>query len=184
MCRILWCATLLGASVLAGVAALHASSQPDGPGLASPAGLHGLLDLHRSHQAPCDLAAAIHAHMTRLHDELNLTDAQQEAVHELFRARHSEIAAAVRPVVEAKRTLINAIHADAPDEAAIRAAGESVGRTVSDASVVLARFKTDVLRTVELTPEQTRKLAELRANFDAAIGRLLDSLASAAENPR
>jgi Spy/CpxP family protein refolding chaperone len=87
-------------------------------------------------------------------------------------------------VLQAKRTLINAVHADAPDEVAIRAAADALGRSIGDAAVVLVRVKTEILQAAALTPEQTRKVGELMTSVDASIGSLLDSLGPPAENPR
>jgi Spy/CpxP family protein refolding chaperone len=178
MRKFLLCASFVATGAVAGAAALHASGQPGGH--TPPCGLHGL---HGSH-GPCELAAHFHAHLQQLHAELNLTDEQREAVHEVFRARRGELAAAVRPLLQAQRTIMNAVHADATDEAAIRTAADSLGRSAGDAAVLIARVKAEVLEAAALTPEQARTLGEIRAKIDGSIGRMLDSLEPAPENPR
>ncbi len=176
MRKSLWCVPFVVSGLMAGAAVLHASAQPGEHGH----GHHGVHGLKGGH---CDLAAALHAHLSQLHAELNLTDAQRDAVHDAFRTRHADIAAAVRPVLQAKRTLLNSVHADAPDEATIRANGATLGGAIGDAAVVLAQVKTEILRAAALTPEQNRKLGEIKAKLDASIGRLVDSLQPVAENP-
>lgn len=184
MRKMIWGSSILLFGVVSGAAALHAAGRPDNAGVTSHGGVHQLMrHLHGSGDEPCDLIAAIHAHFEQVHTVLELTDAQKEAIHTSFRDRRTEFVNAVRPVVEAKRALINAVHADTTDEAAVRAAGEQVGRSLGEAAVVIARIKTDVLRSASLTPEQSRKLSEMRDRMDASIGRLLDLLQPPAENP-
>jgi Spy/CpxP family protein refolding chaperone len=180
MRKSLWCVPFVVSGFVAGAAALHASGQPEGAGGHGHHGHHGV---HGLHGGQCDLAAALHAHLAQLHADLNLTDEQRDAVHATFVNRHADIAAAVRPVLQAKRTLINAVHADAPDEAAIRAAGDTLGRAIGDAAVVFAHVKNEVFQAAAWTPEQTRKLGEMKTKLDVSIGRLVDSLQPAAENP-
>ncbi len=184
MRKTFWCVTLVVSGVVAGGAVLHASAQPGGHGHTPPAGVHGLHRPHGPQDGHCELAAAFHAHMAQLHAELNLTDAQHDAVHAALRARHIDLAAAIRPVLQAKRTLINAVHADTPDEAAIRAAGESLGRSVGEAAVVISRVKAEVLQVAALSLEQSRTLDAIKARIDASVEHMLDTLHPPAENPR
>ncbi len=180
MRKTLWCASLIVTGVAAGAGALHATAQPGGQGHTPPFGLHG----PRGRSGQCEVAGAFHALMQQMHSELDLTEAQREAVHEVFRARRGELATAIRPVLQAKRAIVDAVHADAPDETAIRAAADSLGRSVGDAAVVIARVKGEVFQAAALTPEQTRKLGEIRTRVDASMGRMLDMLQAHAENPR
>lgn len=175
MRKSLLCASLIVSGLVGGTAAFHASAQP-GHGHTPPPGLHGL-------HGHCELAAAFHAHLQQLHAELNLTDEQRDAVHAVIHARRAEIVGVVRPILEANRSIIRAVHSAPADEAAIRASADGLGRSVGDAAVLVARMKAEILQAAALTPEQTAKLDTIRTNVDASIGRMLDGLQQAAENP-
>jgi Spy/CpxP family protein refolding chaperone len=86
--------------------------------------------------------------------------------------------------VQAHRTLIAAVHADATDEAAIRAASDTLGRSVGDAAIVVARVKREVLQAAALTPEQQTKLGDIRNRVDTMLDRVVDALQPPTENPR
>lgn len=153
MCKTLWCAALVGAGII-GAAGLHAAAQPgaDGePGL--------LARLHGHHAAM----------FTRLHAEANITDEQKTAIHQVFRERSAEIEAAMRPVLEARRTLHQAILADQADEAAIRDAGAALGRAIADAGVALVPIKQQIIERARLTPEQVQKFRDMHAQMDGQM---------------
>jgi Spy/CpxP family protein refolding chaperone len=105
---------------------------------------------------------------------LDLSDAQREAVHETLIARRADIAAAVKPVIEAKRALHNAVLADDPDDAAIRNAADALGTLIGNAAVTFADIRVEVFENAQLTPEQMQRFAEFKADADASIDALLN----------
>ena len=106
--------------------------------------------------------------------ELNLTEAQREAIHDTLITRRFDIAAAIKPVIESKAALHNAFLADDPDDAAIRTAAAGLGKSIGDAAVVLADIKVEAFDSAQLTAEQLQKLAQFRAKADASVDTLLN----------
>jgi Spy/CpxP family protein refolding chaperone len=176
MRKTFWCAALLGTGLVAGAMALHAVP-PHGSGHVPPfAHGHGHMppdDCPFGGNGPCGALGG----MTMMHqalEALDLSDAQREAVHETFIARRADIAAALKPVIEAKRTLHNAVLADNPNDAAIRNAATALGASVGDAAVTFADIRVEMFENAQLTPAQVQKFAEFRVRADAAIDTLLN----------
>jgi Spy/CpxP family protein refolding chaperone len=114
-----------------------------------------------------------------LRAELNLTDQQRDAIKSAMQTHKQEILAAVKPAIDAKRTLRDAVLAEKSDDAAIRKAADDLGKKVGDAAVVIARVKSDVASKANLTPEQMKKIADFRAENDASTDNLLKELGGA-----
>lgn len=113
--------------------------------------------------------------LLELRSELDLTTEQRHQVRDILVNHRAEIATAVKPVVEKRRTLREATLAANVDETAIRAAANDLGKAIGDAAVVGAKVKAEV-RAV-LNPEQQQKLDEFRGESDSAIDSFLDAAA-------
>jgi Spy/CpxP family protein refolding chaperone len=125
------------------------------------------------------LGRAILARLGRratLNAELNLTDAQRQAIAQTLKEHKQEIARAAEPVVADRRALRALVLADTPDEAAIRKAAGDLSGAIGDAAVVLSRVKTDIVTKAQLTPEQRKKIAKFRAANDDAADEFLSEL--------
>lgn len=159
-----WVASVLGLGIVVGSAALYAAPA-GGEGAGGGYGVIGRM-----------IRAQIGRAMT-LKAELNLTDAQRGAIRESLKSHKSEIAGALKPVVEARRELRDAVLAEKTDDAAIRKAADDLGKRIGDAAVVMAKVKADVMDKAQLTPEQVEKIADFRAESDASIDNFLSEAA-------
>jgi len=166
----------LGTAAVAGAAAVAAFAQHAN---------HGHWQMHGDGTGPCQMIAQLHQsqfeQFAKLHEELNLSDAQKETVHETLKAHHGELAVAVKPVVIAKLALCDAVFAENVDEAAIRAAADALGKALGSAAVTVAGIKTEVHHKVDLTPEQLQKIADFKAQHSAMLEAFLNSLPSEPE---
>jgi protein CpxP len=95
---------------------------------------------------------------------LDLTDTQREQARDVLRAARPRIAPLADEARKAGRALFQAVTAPAPDESAIRAAAETVGRATGALAVERAKVGTE-LRAL-LTPEQQQKLDERLARMN------------------
>jgi protein CpxP len=95
---------------------------------------------------------------------LDLTDTQKEQARDVLRAARPRIAPLADEARKAHRTLFQAVTAPAPDEGAIRAAADAVGRAAGALAVERAKVGTE-LRAL-LTPEQQQKLDERLARMN------------------
>jgi Spy/CpxP family protein refolding chaperone len=164
MRKTLWAMVVLGTGLLAGAAALHAAPPHGGQGHG-----HGRGPFAMMHQAHFE-------RMQALHNELNLSDAQREAMHETVHAHHADLAAAAKPVVAAKHALLDAVLADHPDDAAIRTAADGLGKSIGEAAITIAKIKMELVEKAKFTPEQLQELADFKADIDASINTFLNEL--------
>ena len=155
---------LMAMGLLAGGAALKVNSTGgfEGmPGHGAPRGIIG-----RFMQAQF-------GRMMTLRAELNLSDEQREAVRSTLQSHKSEIASAMKPVISARRTLRDAVLAEKPDNSAIRAAADTLGKSVGEAAVTFAKIKVELADKAKLTSAQMEKIAEFRTGTDASIDAFL-----------
>jgi Spy/CpxP family protein refolding chaperone len=150
---------LIALGLLAGGAALKANSTgaDSMPGRGAPRGILGRF---------------VEAHMGRmmtLRAELNLSDEQREAIRSTLMAHKPEIVGAVKPVIAARRTLREAVLAEKPDDSAIRAAADALGKSVGDAAITFAKIKVELAGKAKLTPEQMETIAEFRSGSDSSM---------------
>ena len=96
----------------------------------------------------------------RMLSQLELSDAQTEQLRAMWEKRHEQMRPAHQSLMEANRTLREAIHAKDLNESAIRAAAAEVARIEADLAVERARGLAE-MRAL-LTPEQLTKLEELK----------------------
>jgi Spy/CpxP family protein refolding chaperone len=112
-----------------------------------------------------------------LQSELNLSDDQKTKVKAIVVSHKTEIAAVIKPLVEHKRAIRDAMLAkDGTDEAGIRAATDAMAKSLGDAAVLGAKIRAEA-RTV-LTPEQMKKIGEFRTQFDAGIDGLIGEMSA------
>src|SRR5262245_5291116 len=102
--------------------------------------------------------------MMTLRAELGVTTEQRNEVRKIVVSHRTEIAAVAKPIVEKRQALREAVMAPEPNESAIRAAANDLGKAVGDAAVLASKVKPEVFKV--LTPEQQKKLENFRADSD------------------
>jgi Spy/CpxP family protein refolding chaperone len=167
------CAAFLGIGLLAGAVGVSAAA-PATSASGGPEGKWGHGPIAHFLQARMGRAMTLRA-------ELNLTDQQRDAIKTAMQSHKQEVVTAVKPVVDAKRALRDAVLAEKSDDSAIRKAADDLGKKVADAAVVIAKVKADVASKANLTPEQMKKIADFRAENDSSTDNLLKDLGSSAQ---
>jgi len=161
----------IAAVCLAGVLGAAAGAAP------APSTEQGIgLGLGGEQQGP--LARLMSGQLGRLltlRSEVNLTTDQKQKIAVIVKSHKAEIAAAAQPIVEKRRALRDAVNAKTPDEKAIRAASEELGKAIGGAAVLGSKIKAEV-RAV-LTPEQLQKIEEFRKNSDQTVDQFIQDLA-------
>ena len=109
-----------------------------------------------------------------LRAELNVTDEQREQMHEIGRAHKDEFVAVMKPLMDAKRRLGEAVRANEVNENAVRTASAQVGVALADVALLRARVGRE-MRAV-LTPEQLQKIDEFINTHDAAMDGWLQDI--------
>jgi Spy/CpxP family protein refolding chaperone len=110
-----------------------------------------------------------------LRSELNLTADQREQIRQIIQSRRVEIANALRPIVEKRRALRDAVMADTTDEQAIRAAAGNLATSIGDAAVLAAKVRSEVAKV--LTPEQLATVTAFRKESGQSVDHFLDNMA-------
>jgi Spy/CpxP family protein refolding chaperone len=154
------------ASVMAGLAACSLVAVA-APKLASHGGEGG------------SLRTFIHeriAELVKLHGEVNLSSEQRENIHAVLKEHRSEIVSVVKPIAEKRRALREAVMAKNPDENAIRAAANDLGKAIGDAAVLASKVKPEIGKV--LTSEQKEKIEEFRRQSDKAADEFIEKIAS------
>jgi Spy/CpxP family protein refolding chaperone len=113
------------------------------------------------------LASGQFGRLLALRSELDLTAEQRNKIRAILKSHKSDIASALQPVAEKRRTLREATLAESANEAAIRVAADELGKAIGDAAVMGSQIKQEV-RAV-LTPEQREKVTQFRQQSDSAI---------------
>jgi len=165
MRKTLLCTAFLGTALLAGGLGAAAGHEA-GPG-------------HRFGNSPIGrlIMARIGRAMT-LRAELNLTDEQQQAIKTTLQSHKSDLAAAIKPAVDAHRALRDKVLSDTPDDASIRRAADDLGKKVGDAALEIAKVETEVAQNAKLTPEQKKKIEEFRTANDASVDEFFAKLSA------
>jgi Spy/CpxP family protein refolding chaperone len=109
-----------------------------------------------------------------LRSDLDLTSEQKDQIKEILQSHRTEIAAAIKPVVEKRRALGDTVMADPIDEQAIRTAAGNLSNSIGDAAVLAAKVRTEVSKV--LTPEQRATVAAFRKDSEHAVDQFLDKL--------
>jgi periplasmic protein CpxP/Spy len=110
-----------------------------------------------------------------LRSELGITTDQREQIRGIVKSHRQELATALKPVAEKRRALRDATLAENPDDAAIHAAADELGKAIGDAAVVGAKIKAEVHQV--LTPEQRNKVSEFRHDTETAVDKFLTEMA-------
>lgn len=109
-----------------------------------------------------------------LRSELDITTEQREQIRAIVVAHRAAIAEAVKPVVEKRRALGEAVRAGQPDERTIRRIAAELGQAAGDAAVTAARVRGEVARV--LTAEQLKLIEQFHAGNATAVTEFLEGL--------
>jgi len=112
-----------------------------------------------------------------LKSDLNLSDDQKQQIKQIVLSHRSEIVAVAKPLVESKRALRDATFAANPDEQAIRAAADKLGKAVADAAVLASKIKMEAAKV--LTADQMKTLSEFRDSTDKSVDRFMQEFQDA-----
>lgn len=110
-----------------------------------------------------------------LRSELDVTGEQREAIRQIVESHRGEIATVAKPIVEKRRALRDATLAKEPNETAIRAAANDLGKAIGDAAVLASKVKDEVGKV--LTPQQVEKVEAFRLQSDSAVDRFIEKFA-------
>ncbi len=113
--------------------------------------------------------------LKKLHSDVDLTQEQREKIHDIFKDHRNEIAGALRPVVEKRRALRDAVMAKSPDDDAIRAAANNLGKAIGEAAVLASKIKPEVGKV--LTSEQREKIKGFCGESDNKVDELIERIA-------
>lgn len=128
--------------------------------------------LHRGELADSPLGKLLTGHLGRLlvlKSEMNLTDEQRSQIREVVRGEKADIAKVAEKVWQKRNVLRDAVLADKPDEAAIRAAADDLGKAIGDAAVLGAKV-VDKVKPV-LTAEQRAQVKKCHKECEAATAK-------------
>lgn len=118
-----------------------------------------------------ELVRARIGRMVELRGELDVTDQQRSEIREIVKAHRDDVRPKVVSVIEHRRALREAVMAEQPDEAAIRAQADALGEAIGDTAVVISRV-TGEARTV-LTEEQLRMIEDAMAENEASVDEFI-----------
>lgn len=124
---------------------------------------------------PAKLAQMVRARIARmvvLRDDLDITAEQRAELRGIFIAHRDDLRPAMLEVLEHKRALRDAVMAENPDEAAIRAEADALGDAIGDAAVAMSQVAGEA-RTV-LTAEQLELIEEAMADNREAVDRFIE----------
>ena len=106
-----------------------------------------------------------------LRSELNVTDEQRDQIRDIVKGHRTEIVPVAQKVVEKRRALRTAVLAANPDEKAIRAAADDLGKAIGDAAVLASKVAGEVKPV--LTQEQRDRIGQFRAEREGATDTFL-----------
>ena len=95
-----------------------------------------------------------------LRSELDVTSDQRDQIRGIVKSNKTEIAAAIKPIVESRRALRDAVLSESANESDIRAAADKLGKDIGDAAVRLAPV-VEKVRSV-MSDEQLDKIREFK----------------------
>ncbi len=110
----------------------------------------------------------------RVVERLDLTPQQVEQIRTILGSHKTELAAELARIKEARTRQFESIHADAFDEAAIRAAGRAVGQAETELAVTRGRIVSEIRQV--LTPEQQAEAQEMLADARSFVESFLERL--------
>ncbi len=106
-----------------------------------------------------------------LRSELDVTDEQRAKVREVLKSHKDEIGGLLTKGIEQRRALRDATSTDDPDEEAIRAAADQLGKTIGEAAVLKAKIRSEL--RPHFTDEQVKRVEEFMNERDASIDKFL-----------
>jgi Spy/CpxP family protein refolding chaperone len=106
-----------------------------------------------------------------LRSELSVTPEQKTKIREAVESRKDRIGPVVKSLKDKRRALRDAVRAETPDEAAIRAAADQLGKAIADAAVLASQVVADARKV--MTDEQRSRIEQfIKANDTAQDGFL------------
>jgi Spy/CpxP family protein refolding chaperone len=114
--------------------------------------------------------------LRKLHSDLDLTKDQREQIHDVLKDHRDDIAGVVKPLVEKRRALREAVMAENPDEAKIRSAANDLGKAIGDAAVLASKVKPEIGKV--LTSKQKEKLKDFRQESDKKVDEFVEAISS------
>ena len=106
-----------------------------------------------------------------LRSEANVTPEQRQKVRAVLTSHKTEIGDVAKDLVTKRRALREAVRADAHDEAAIRKAGEDLGRSIGNAAVVGSKVRGEL--KLVFTDKQVEMFKKFVADHDTSVDRWL-----------
>lgn len=157
--------------ILAGAIAVGAVAMAGGvPG--TVAGEHGMAALRDTPMGR--LLGYNLGRMMMLRSEANVTSEQREKIRGTLKSHREDIGAVAKEIVAKRRMLRDAVHADQPNEAAIRKASAALGDSIGEAAVLASKVRAE-LRPV-FTDEQLELFQKARADHDSSVDRWLQDM--------
>jgi Spy/CpxP family protein refolding chaperone len=101
-----------------------------------------------------------------LKSQLAVTDEQKEKAGAIVKSHLDEIMPVAKSVLEKRQVLREAVMKDNPNEKEIRAAAESLGKSIGDASVLASKIVVEA-RPV-FTDRQVKLVKDFKANMNTA----------------
>jgi Spy/CpxP family protein refolding chaperone len=115
-----------------------------------------------------------HKHHHGFWKALNLTDAQQQQLHQTLQSDQSANKGLILNLLNAQKALHAAIVKNPNDEATIRSLSATVGNAKTELTVQRAKMRSQIVGV--LTPEQKEKLAQLDQKRDSRLQKRIDRL--------
>lgn len=112
------------------------------------------------------------ARMVVLRDELDITAEQRAELRGIFHSHREDLRPAMVEVLQHKRALRDAVIAEQPDEARIRAEADALGDAIAEAAVAMSKVTSEA-RTV-LTDEQLKLIEESMAENQQAVDEFIE----------
>ena len=119
-----------------------------------------------AHDGPGAVGLHILGRMAR---HLDLSEDQKTRIRGIYESRSVQIQEQREAKRNARRALAEAMHAEQPDEAVIRARAAELGRVTGEGAVLFSRIRAEI--TPILTAEQRQKLADMKGKLRERRGR-------------
>lgn len=103
----------------------------------------------------------------KLPEELGLTEEQKGQLKEAMGGRREEMKAAMESVFKARRALQGVVTSDSASEEAIQKAAADLSQAIANRAVLASKARAEMRKV--LTPEQIKKLDELKASREDAM---------------
>jgi Spy/CpxP family protein refolding chaperone len=113
-------------------------------------------------------------------DDLDLTQAQQDNVRDLFKSNRQAFQSAMKTVFSARLALEQAVAANPPDDTMVRARSTELGSAETELTSLEAQVRRQIVGL--LTPEQKQKLDQIEQEHWKHLQRMLDRMGEAGPN--